>query len=83
MSLSIIICVYNTPINMLDECLRSVYSEVGHEQFEIVLVDDGSSTDYSEIISKYPVQTGAEVTAVRYFVIFHGILRNDLGVIRT
>ena len=55
MKLSIIICVYNTDTALVDSALSSIYSEVGAEEFEVIFVDDGSSTDYSEIINKYPI----------------------------
>ena len=56
MKLSLIICVYNTAHALLEECLASIYSEVGSEKFEVVFVDDGSTADYTDLIKKYPVR---------------------------
>ncbi len=56
MKLSIIICVYNTPKKYLEECLRSITSstvKVLGEDYEICMVDDGSSMDYSELIDRF------------------------------
>ena len=52
MKLSLIVCAYNTPTEYLDKCLGSVYTST-LKDFEVVLVDDGSDTDYSEILEKY------------------------------
>ena len=63
MKLSIIVCVYDTPVEKLDKCLDSVYtSTLGKEKgFEVVLVDDGSHLDYTEILKKYhPVYVKTE-----------------------
>lgn len=52
MKLSVIICLYNTEKEKLDACLNSVYSST-LKDFEVVLVDDGSTIDYSDILEKY------------------------------
>lgn len=59
MKLSIVICVYNTDISYLDKCLKSItYStlESIENDYEIVLIDDGSVVDYSELLKKYSVK---------------------------
>lgn len=56
MKLSLIICVYNTSPELLTECLDSVFAEVGAGELEVVMVDDGSTVDYSPILEKYPVK---------------------------
>ena len=53
MKLSLIICVYNVPIGYLSECLDSVARSTLSD-YETVLVDDGSTVDYSPLISRYP-----------------------------
>ena len=55
MKLSIIVCVYDTPTEKLDKCLDSVYTSTLRKtkDFEVVLIDDGSHLDYSEILEKY------------------------------
>ena len=63
MKLSIVICVYNTDKEYFDTCLKSLTESTlsstaicGRRDisYEIVVVDDGSTLDYSDVISKYP-----------------------------
>ena len=55
--LSIIICVYNTNPSFLKECLQSIFdSTLRLEKFQVILIDDGSSMDYSDLLNKYPVE---------------------------
>ena len=61
MKLSIIICVYNTPREIFEGCLRSLqkstlFADGGKHGTEIIAVDDGSSTDYSDLIEKYGIR---------------------------
>lgn len=57
MKLSIIICVYNTAKEYLDECLSSIRnSTLEAVDYEICMVDDGSEIDYSELIAKWGVR---------------------------
>lgn len=61
MNLSIIICVYNTPKNLFEGCLRSIkestlFSESSKYETEIIMIDDGSDTDYSDLIDKYELK---------------------------
>ena len=51
MKLSIILCVYNTKIEYVKQCLDSIFSSTA-ENYEIIFVDDGSEIDYSDIISE-------------------------------
>ncbi|WP_118861982.1 glycosyltransferase [Haemophilus haemolyticus] len=53
---SIIIPIYNTS-NYLDECLRSVV-EQNFDDYEIILVDDGSTDDSFDICANYMKQYG-------------------------
>ena len=55
MKLSVIICVYNTEKSYLEKCLDSISSSTLHD-YEIVIIDDGSTEDYSEILTKYKVK---------------------------
>ncbi len=66
MKLSIVICVYNTDKEYFDACLKSLTdSTLSHTaicgrrdiSYEIVVVDDGSTVDYRDVISKYPSVT--------------------------
>lgn len=52
MKLSIIICVYNTAIEYLKECLNSIYSSSLDCEYEIVFVDDGSSANYTSLTAE-------------------------------
>lgn len=65
MKLTIIICVYNTDRGYLDECLSSITrstlatAEVcgrGDIGYEILMIDDGSDIDYSDLIEKHGVR---------------------------
>lgn len=54
MKLSLIVCVYNTPKNYLIECLSSIKnSTLDTTDYEILVIDDGSSEDYSAILDEY------------------------------
>lgn len=56
MRLSIIICVYNTDKKLLSECLESIKNSTLIEiadGYEICMIDDGSTGDYSVIAKKY------------------------------
>ena len=50
--LSIIICIYNTNKEQFNNCLCSISNSI-LENFEVVIVDDGSTIDYSDIISSH------------------------------
>ena len=52
MKLSVIVCLYNTQPEVLDMCLNSVYTST-LKDFEVVVIDDGSTVDYSNVIEKY------------------------------
>ena len=55
MNLSIILCVYNTKIEYVEQCLDSVFSSTA-EDFEVVFVDDGSVVDYSSVLEKHHIK---------------------------
>lgn len=48
---SIIIPVYNTPIDKLERCLDSVINQ-SFTDFELIIVDDGSKEDYVQLLKK-------------------------------
>ena len=50
--LSIIIPVYNTLNEFLEECLTSIF-ESTLKDIEVIVVDDGSNKDYSKLKKKY------------------------------
>ncbi len=65
MKLTIIICVYNTDTGYLDQCLTSLRAQtvfhadvIGREDIstELLLIDDGSSIDYSELVERHGVR---------------------------
>ena len=51
MKLSVIVCVYNTEEKLFEECLNSIYTST-LEDFEVVVIDDGSTKNYTEIIMR-------------------------------
>ncbi len=55
MKLSIILCVYNTKIEYVEQCLDSVFSSTAKD-FEVIFVDDGSDVDYSSVCEKHPIK---------------------------
>ena len=52
MRLSVIVCVYNAKKEQLEKCLGSICTST-LEDYEVLVVDDGSDENYSEIIEKY------------------------------
>lgn len=54
MKLSLIVCLYNTPKAYFSECLSSIRrSTLKKEDYEILVIDDGSSEDYSDLIAEF------------------------------
>lgn len=52
--LSIVIPLYNTPINYFESCLQSILDQSFPKHFlEVIIVDDCSTVDYSEIYNKF------------------------------
>lgn len=57
MKLSIIICLYNTDRNYFESCLESVRAEsLAEGDYEILVINDGSDIDYSDLFEKYKVR---------------------------
>lgn len=63
MDLSILICVYNTERELFEQTLRSIVGgtlggskTIPAIKYEIVVVDDGSSIDYSDLVQKYSLR---------------------------
>lgn len=52
MNFSLIIPVYNRP-DEIDELLNSLQYQTYNDEFEVVIIEDGSSIDCKEIIEKY------------------------------
>ena len=52
MKLSVVVCVYNTDEKYFEECLHSIFSCTA-KNLEVIVVDDGSTKDYSKILVKY------------------------------
>lgn len=54
MKLSIIVCLYNTDKKYFEECLNSITrSTLDKADYEILVIDDGSNSDYSDITEKF------------------------------
>ena len=49
--ISVIIPIYNTPVNLFEKCIDSLISQQ-YENLEIILVDDGSSSGIEQICDK-------------------------------
>lgn len=62
MKLSIIVCIHNTKKEYFDFCLKSIRENtLKNDEYEILVIDDGSTEDYGEIIEKYdPVYVKTE-----------------------
>lgn len=57
MKLSVVICVYNCKAEYLESCVRSIRRSTLDEcDYEILLIDDGSEIDYTDIIDKYSLR---------------------------
>ncbi|MBI2135155.1 glycosyltransferase [Candidatus Woesearchaeota archaeon] len=52
--ISIIIPVFNRP-DLLDKCLKSVFSQ-DYRNFEVLVIDDGSTIGHKDVIKKYKVR---------------------------
>jgi len=50
--LSVVICVYNTEEEFFERCLNSVFDS-SLSDIEVIVVDDGSSKDYSKLLKKF------------------------------
>ncbi len=50
--ISVIIPTYNTPIKMLNRCVKSVLAQT-YKSFECIIVDDGSEDEYAARLDKY------------------------------
>ena len=71
MKLSLIVCIYNTPKEYFESSLKSVYHST-LKDFEVIVIDDGSTVDYSEIVKKYnPVYVKTEN---RMFILFPSLI---------
>ena len=52
--LSIIICIYNTAYELVSDCLRSLTgSTLDDSSYEIVIIDDGSTLDYTALAEEH------------------------------
>ncbi len=57
---SIIIPVYNRP-NEIDELLSSLVKQTYNNNFEVIVVEDGSTISSKEIIKKYSKRIKSQV----------------------
>lgn len=62
MKLSIVVCLYNTKKEYFDKCLSSIRANtLKNEDYELLVIDDGSREEYREILKKYdPVYVKTE-----------------------
>ncbi len=61
--LSVLITVYNTQVDMLKNCIDSIFCCSIKDSLEIILIDDGSTVDYSNIVKEYE--------SIKYYKIPH------------
>lgn len=52
MRLTVVVCVCDTEREYLENCLKSIRKST-LKDYELLVIDDGSSKDYTDIISKY------------------------------
>ena len=52
MKTSIIVCLYNTENKKFEKCMNSICTSTLTD-YEVLVIDDGSTEDYTEIIEKY------------------------------
>ena len=52
MKTSIIVCLFNTKKEKFERCMNSICTST-LDDYEVLVIDDGSSEDYGEIIEKY------------------------------
>ncbi len=52
MKLTVAVCVYNTEKKYFEECLKSIRNST-LKDYEILVIDDGSTIDYSDLVEKY------------------------------
>ncbi|HMM16326.1 MAG TPA: glycosyltransferase family 2 protein, partial [Petrimonas sp.] len=81
MRFSIIIPIYNVE-KYIEECINSViYQDFIHDEFEIILIDDGS-TDNSSIIAK---KLASAHSSIKYFKQPNGGLSSarNLGILKS
>ena len=51
--ISIIIPLYNTPIDYFRDCLQSIVDQGMNKMIEVIIVDDCSTENYSEIYNEF------------------------------
>ena len=65
-SVSVIVATFNQG-GYLSQCLDSLVGQtIGREAYEIIVVDDGSTDDTAQIISKYASQRNAHIEVVTH-----------------
>lgn len=52
MKLTVVVCVYNTEKKYFEECLKSIRNSTLRD-YELLVIDDGSTLDYSDLVKKY------------------------------
>ena len=52
MKTSIIVCLYNTDLEKFEKCMNSICTSTLTD-YEVLVIDDGSTMDYAEIIEKH------------------------------
>lgn len=61
---------------LTEQALRSLYANTDHDAFSLVIVDDGSDMETSEIIARYAIRKNCMLVSMTRSVGIVGFLRN-------
>lgn len=64
-TISVLIAVYNTPFNLVKRAINSVLQQ-DFEDFEIILIDDGSNNDIYNLMLDYSKKYEDKITYIRH-----------------
>jgi glycosyltransferase involved in cell wall biosynthesis len=62
---AVIMSVYNTPFEMVKRAIDSVLNQT-FQDFELLVIDDGSSNDSHQLILEYSIQNEDKITYLRH-----------------
>ena len=62
---AVIMSVYNTPFEMVKRAIDSVLKQT-FQDFELLVIDDGSSNDSHQLILEYSIQNEDKITYLRH-----------------
>ncbi len=71
-----IILLVKDRVRLTEQCLRTLYEETPRDQFNLVIVDDGSWPETAQILARYSRRDNCEVVTFLRSVGIVGFLRN-------